>query len=74
MIRLIHLSIPAPLSPDEAVAIWRALLVCILIFAAMPLALKWDARRERDEEGASRADAKRRIREFQTQQSHARRG
>lgn len=68
MIRLAHLSIPAPFSPDDAVAIYRALLFFLLIFGAMLFAHRWDERREQENEEARRMDARRRIREFQASQ------
>lgn len=75
MTRLAHLSIPAPYSPDDAVAVWRALLVFLLLLGAVFLADRWDKRRERLNDGEERADARRRIRDFQETQAHqARRG
>ncbi len=74
MIRLVHLSVSAaPLTPVDAVAVYRALLVFLLIFAAMLIAHYQDERQEKKSEGERRKDASRRIREFQATQSHARR-
>lgn len=49
MIRLAHLSIPAQHSPDDAVAVWRALLFFLLILGATVVAHWLDTRRERQE-------------------------
>lgn len=68
MIRLAHLSILAQYSPDDAVAIYRALLFFLLVLGAMLLAHKWDERREQENDEARRKDARRRIREFQATQ------
>lgn len=72
MIRLAHLSIPAPYSPDDAVAVCRVLLFFLLVLGAMLLAHLWDERREQENDGARRKDARRRLREFQVH--NARRG
>ena len=49
MIRLAHLSIPAQFTPDDAVAVWRALLFFLLIMGATAVAHWLDIRRERQE-------------------------
>lgn len=58
---------------DDAVAIYRALLVFLLIFAAMLIAYRQDERRERIYDEGQKEDAARRIREFQATQARARR-
>lgn len=72
MIRITHLSVPAQYSPDDAVAIYRALLFFLLVFGAMLLAHKWDEKREQENDAAQKKDARRRIREFQTSQRQRR--